>query len=93
MISPDQFEYDDAMFDSKKEGGEVNESKKRHELYKSRMAELQHYKKLLKKQDKKNGAKSAAADSEKTSRHIDKYRHRQRHQTETDASSLNFSAE
>ena len=55
------------------EGGAEN-SKKRHALYKSRMAELAQYRKILQKQGKKNG--SLEGDKDGTSKHIDKYRHK-----------------
>ena len=64
VVSPDQFEYDELIYGSKPnvdENGDFNESsKKRHALYKSRMAELAQYRKLLRKEKRKN-EKGAAA--------------------------------
>ena len=64
-------------------GGEqmVSEFKNRHALYKSRMAELAQYKKLLKQQNKKNLSKTSEMDKTQSSKHIDKYRHKQIHKS------------
>ena len=76
-MTPDQFEYDDMIYGKPIPEPGSESSKKRHALYKSRMAELAQYRKILAKQSKKQ----AAMDSEKsqTSKHIEKYRHKEKH--------------
>ena len=59
-MTPDQIEYDQIMYgEIAKLSGEMGEPKNRHALYKSRMAELAEYKKLLKEQNKKNSSKTS----------------------------------
>ena len=64
--------------------GSFESSKKRHALYKSRMAELAQYRKQLRKEKRKNEKGMAAEEMAKSqsSKHIDKYRHKQSHKTE-----------
>ena len=71
VVTPDQFEYDELIHGGILEEGEFSKNKKRHALYKSRMAELAQYRKQLKKQ----------GNRDESSRHIDKYRHQQKHKT------------
>ena len=59
-------------------GSEGN--KKRHALYKSRMAELAHYRKLLQGQQ--------SSSEIQTSKHIDKYNHKQKHMKNLEANNM-----
>lgn len=65
VVTPDQFEYDELIYGKEipnvDENGEfLDSSKKRHALYKSRMAELAQYRKLLRKERRKNEKGMAA---------------------------------
>lgn len=68
-MTPDQFEYDELIYGKPEGFQESDSSNRRHDaLHKS-------YRKLLQKQQSKK-------DKSQSSKHIDKYRHKQSHQSE-----------